>query len=130
MACVHNQAKINELNNLINSIYNDIDNLSYNVEMCRNIQIKHKKFNDKINCVNNKLASITVVAGVPYDYGMMGECLDGSNKTINICDEVIEQSLNKVEKLKDEIMHLRDSIASLQGNCYACSVENEKYGKE
>lgn len=125
MACVHNQAKINELNAQIEKKQQQISNLNRNIIQCRNISEQHHKFNEKVNCVINNLDDTTVIAGVPYDYGKMTECLNGSNQTIESCDAIIKESLNRIKLLRSEISSMRITVASLQGNCYACSIEEE-----
>ena len=126
MACVHNQAQINVLTAQIREKQNQINNLNNNISKCEDIRKKHSFFNEKMNCVISNLEGNTVVAGVPYDNGKMSECLNDSNKTIRDCDNIILQSNQKKHLLEREILSLERSIASLQGNCSACSVVDEK----
>lgn len=125
MACVHNQAKINELNAQITIKETQISDLNSNISKCCDIREKHNNFNKSIDCVINNLEGNTVVAGVPYDQGMMSECLQSSNDTIKDCDNIIKTSQEKIELLRVEIESLRSSIASLQGNCSLCVIDAE-----
>lgn len=126
MACVHNQAQINALTAQIREKQSQINNLNNNIAKCKDIKSRHENFNDKINCVINNLEGNTVVAGVPYDKGKMSECLNSSNDTIKDCDNIVLQSGQKIRSLENEILSLERAIASLQGNCSACSVDYEK----
>lgn len=129
MACVHNQVKINDLNKQIEEKKLQICNLQDNITKCEVMIEKHGNFNKKIDCVINNLEGNTVVAGVSYDDGKMIECLKSSNETINDCDNIILKSKNQILLLEININSLKKSIASLQGNCYSCSIKNSEYGK-
>ena len=130
MACVHNQAQINALTAQIKEKHSQINNLNNNISKCKDIKNRHENFNDKINCVISNLEGNTVVAGVPYDNGKMTDCLNSSNDTIRDCDKIVLHSSNKILLLEYEISRLESTIASLQGNCSACSVvEDNKYRK-
>jgi len=126
MACVHNQARINELNAQITEKEGQISDLNSNISKCCDIREKHNNFNKSIDCVINNLEGNTVVAGVAYDQGMMSECLNSSNDTIKDCDNIIKTSQDKIELLRVEIESLRSTIASLQGDCSLCVIADEK----
>ena len=125
MACVHNQAIINDLTTQINQKQKEITNLKNNITKCENIRNKHDEFNKKLDCVINNLEGNTVVAGVPYDNGKMSECLKSSNDTITDCNNIILESNKKISLIEKDILSLEHRIASLQGDCYSCSIEKE-----
>ena len=126
MACVHNQAKIDDLNDQIKKKQTEITGLKSNIEICEDIKKKHENFNKKIDCVINNLEGNTVVAGVSYDNGKMSECLKTSNDTITDCGNIILESNKKILLLEKEILSLEHTISTLQGNCALCLVEEEE----
>lgn len=130
MACVHNQAKINELNVQIEEKNEQISCLVRNISECSNIQVQHQKFNNKVNCVINNLSETTVIAGVSYDYGMMTECLNDSNKIIDDCLEIIKESFYKIDMLKNDILSLETAVEVLQGICNLCLIEQDDNRKD
>ena len=71
MACIHNQKKIDDLNEQITNMKNQIIDLKDNITKCEDIKTKHYNFNQQINCVIKNLVGNTVVAGVSYDEGKM-----------------------------------------------------------
>ena len=122
MACVHNQAKIDQLIAQIRQKQAEINSLKNNITKCNEIKTKHINFNTKLDCVIANLEGNHVVAGQAYDKGMMSECLDNSNKTIKDCDDIVLASNSKISSLEREILSLESMIASLQGDCEACIV--------
>ena len=122
MACVHNQAKIDQLNAEIKTKHQQIDGLKDNINKCGEIKEKHEQFNEKINCVITNLADNYVVQGQSYDNGKMTECLTNSKNTISDCDDIIKLSDEKIILLECEIENLRNQIVSLDYDCSSCQV--------
>ena len=120
MACVHNQEKINQLNDVIRTKNQQISDLKSNINKCDEIKKKHEKFNEKMNCVIDNLVDNYVVQGQPYDNGKMTECRDSSKTTISDCDDIISKSKNKIILLEREILNLERQIASLDCDCSLC----------
>lgn len=126
MACVHNQAKIDDLNAQIKKKQTEITGLKSNIEICKDIKEKHKNFADKVDCVRKNLVENTVVAGQTYDQGKMTKCFDLAYRTIGDCNNLILESNKKILLLEKEILSLEHTISTLQGNCALCLVEEEE----